>query len=140
MAKNMNAFLAQNVEKIKAEKFVATERIKEDGKPVEWEIGCITGAEDSALRASCTNQVQVRKHQYRDVFDANGYVVKLAARCTLYPDLNDQALQDSYGVKDAASLLSTMLTPGELNEYAAKVQAVNGFDVPLDELKDEAKN
>ena len=32
---------------------------------MEWEIGCITGAQDAALRNQCTKQVLVRKHQYR---------------------------------------------------------------------------
>lgn len=140
MARSLSVFLAQNAEKVKIVKYAATSRIKEDGKPVEWEIGCITGAEDAALRAECTQQVQVRKHQYRDVFDANGYIARLAARCTLYPDLSDAELQKSYGVQDPVSLLTTMLTPGEFSEYAAKVQEVNGFDMPMEDKKDEAKN
>lgn len=140
MARSLSAFLAQNVEKIKVVKFVATDRIKEDGKPVEWEIGCITGAQDTALRNQCTRQVQVKKHQYQDKLDINVYMTRLAARCTLFPDLNDKALQDSYGVQDAESLLCTMLSPGELSKYELKVQEVNGFDVPLDDLVEEAKN
>ena len=62
MGRSLSAFLAQNVEKVQAVRYAATERIQEDGKPVEWEIGCITGAQDAALRNQCTKQVLVRKH------------------------------------------------------------------------------
>ena len=54
--------------------------------------------------------------------------------------MNDKELQDSYGVMGADSLLKAMLTAGEYANYLEKVQAVNGFDVPMDELVSEAKN
>ena len=140
MARSLSAFLADNVERVKTVRYIATPRIKEDGRPVEWEIGCITGAQDAALRNECTRQVQVKKHQYRDVFDANAYMVKLAAKSTLYPDLNSAELQASYGAMDAEQLLSAMLTSGELSAYEVKVQEANGFDVLMEDLVDEAKN
>lgn len=140
MARTLSAFLAQNAEKVQVVKYAATDRIKEDGKPVEWEIGCVSGTQDASFRNGCTRQVQVKKHQYRDVFDVNAYLVKLAAASTLYPDLNSSELQKSYGVMDAESLLTAMLTPGELSAYELRVQEANGFDVPLEDQVDEAKN
>ena len=140
MGRSLSAFLAQNVEKVQAVRYAATERIQEDGKPVEWENGCITGAQDAALRNQCTKQVLVRKHQYRETFDANAYLVKLAAASTLFPDLNNGELQKSYGAVDAESLLTAMLTPGELSAYELKVQEANGFDKPMEDTVEEAKN
>ena len=33
-----------------------------------------------------------------------------------------------------------LLTPGELTMYKAKVMEVNGYDISMDDLVDEAKN
>jgi hypothetical protein len=54
--------------------------------------------------------------------------------------LNDTELQDSYGVKGADALLKKMLKAGEYTEYKAKVMEVNGYDMSMEELVDEAKN
>jgi hypothetical protein len=70
----------------------------------------------------------------------NLYLGKLAVACTVYPNLNDKALQDSYKVMGAENLLKTMLTSGEYAEYLQKVQEVCGFDVPLQDEVDDAKN
>ena len=58
----------------------------------------------------------------------------------MFPNLKDKELQDSYGVMGDDKLLKTMLTAGEYANYLEKVQEVNGFDVPMDELVEEAKN
>jgi len=58
----------------------------------------------------------------------------------MFPDLNDVSLQDSYGAMGADNLLRAMLTPGEYAEYLRQVQKICGFDVPFDQLVDEAKN
>ena len=65
---------------------------------------------------------------------------KLAARCTVYPNLNDASLQDSYGVMGADALLKKMLTAGEYAEYLMKIQEINGFDVSFEDKVEEAKN
>ena len=140
---DLSSFLAQNAIKVDNVKYVASKRfVDADGKPMEWEISCITSTEDEALRKSCTRRVQVpgKKYQYTPETDFNLYLGKLAVRCTAYPNLNEPALQDSYGVMGADTLLKTMLTPGEYSEYIEKVQKVNGFDLDTEELVDEAKN
>lgn len=65
---------------------------------------------------------------------------KLAAACTVFPNLNNAELQSNYGVMGADSLLKAMLLPGEYANYLAKVQEVNGFDIDFDEMVEEAKN
>jgi hypothetical protein len=67
-------------------------------------------------------------------------MAKVCVACTVYPNLNNAELQDSYGVKDGISLLKKMLLPGEYTEYKAKVMEVNGYDLSMEELVDEAKN
>ena len=60
--------------------------------------------------------------------------------CTVFPNLNDAGLQDSYKVMGAEALLKAMLTPGEYADYLNKVQEICGFDITLQDEVDEAKN
>lgn len=140
---NLSAFLSQNAIKVENEKYVASKRfVDEKDDPVEWEICAITSTEDEALRKSCTKRMPVpgKRNMYTPETDYSTYLGKLAARCTVYPNLDDAELQNSYGVMGSDALLKTMLSPGEYTDYINKVQEVNGFEVPLDEMVDEVKN
>lgn len=140
---NLSAFLSQNALKDENIKYVASKRfLDENGKPIEWELCCITSEEDEAIRKACTKRVPIpgRKNQYTQEIDYNLYLGKLAARCTVFPNLNDKELQDSYGVMGADTLLKKMLKPGEYADYLQKVQEINGFEVSFEEAVDEAKN
>ena len=133
MSKNLTAFLAQNAKKIDNVTFIASERFTdpETGGPMPWEICCITAAENAAIRKSCMRSVPVP--------DVNAYLAKVSARCTVFPNLNDAGLQQSYGVMGAEQLITTMLTPAEFEDYSTKVLNVNGFQSG-EEMVDEAKN
>lgn len=140
---NLSAFLAENAFSVENVKFAASKRFMgDDGKPMLWEIKTITGTEDEALRKSCAKRVPIpgKKNQYQKETDYDMYLGKLAVACTVFPDLNNKELQDSYKVMGAESLLKTMLTPGEYVEYIQKVQEVCGFDATLQDEVDEAKN
>lgn len=143
MAKNLSAFLAQNAKKIDSLKYIASTRFvdPDSGKPMEWEICCITAAENAALRRACMRTIQVpgRKGQFTQDFDANAYLAKVAVRCTMFPNLNDPELLQSYGAMDAEQLIMTMLTPAEFEDYSTKVLQANGFQSG-DEMVAEAKN
>lgn len=140
---NLTAFLSQNAIKIENEKFVASKRfVNEDGKPMEWEIASITSEEDELLRKTCTKRVPVpgKRNMFSPETDFNAYIAKQAVKCTIYPNLNDVELQNSYGVMGGEALLKVMLKPGEYADYISKVQEVNGFDVTLEDAVEEAKN
>jgi hypothetical protein len=139
---NLSAFLAQNVAQDENIKYVASKRFVEDGKPVEWELQSVTSEEDEQIRKSCTKKVQVpgKRGQYAPETDYEKYLGLLAARCVVFPNLNDAELQDSYKVMGADAVLKKMLKPGEYQDLLKKVQEINGFDIGLDELVDEAKN
>lgn len=140
---NLSCFLAQNVKKAENLKYVASKRfLDENGNPVEWEIGPISSSVDEELRRECTKRIPAagRKGAYTPELDYNLYLGRLAARSTVYPNLNDRELQDSYGVMGADVLLKTMLTAGEYAGFMEKVQQANGYDTGMDELVDEAKN
>ncbi len=139
---NLSAFLAQNAMKVENIKHVASKRFTNEAGAIPWEISCITSTEDEALRKSCTKRVPVvgKRGQYTQETDYNLYLGKLAAMCTVHPNLDDAELQNSYGVMGADALLKTMLTPGEYADYLTKVQEVNGFEVSFEEKVEEAKN
>lgn len=139
----LSCFLAQNAIRVENVKHVVSRRfLDKAGKPVEWEIRCITPEEDEILKKACTKRVPVvgKKGAYLPETDYSAYVAKLAAKCTVFPNLNDKELQDSYQVMGDDALLKRMLIPGEYSDYLAKVQEVNGFDISMDELVEEAKN
>jgi hypothetical protein len=60
---------------------------------------------------------------------------------TVYPDLYDAELQDSYGVKTPEDLIYAMVDDaGEYQDFCVWMQKFQGFNKTLDEKVDEAKN
>ena len=142
MAKSLSAFMAQNAKKVENRKIVASTRfVGEDGKPMEWEIACITAGENQKIRKSCMRSVPVsgKRGQYTQEFDTATYQAKLAVKCVVFPDLNNAELQESYGVMGAEQLISAMLMPGEFDELISTILELNGF-TDMGEMVDEAKN
>lgn len=139
---DFSVFMAGSVAKEETVKFVASKRFAVKGKPIEWEIKAIDSDLDEAIRKECTKKIPVagKRGQYTQETDTDKYLGKMCAACTVYPNLNDAELQDSYGVKSADALLKKMLKAGEYTEYKAKVMEVNGYDMSMEELVDEAKN
>ena len=136
------AFMAGNVNKAETVKYVASKRFAVKGKPVEWELKPIDSELDETLRKECTKRVPIpgKRGQYNQETDTDKYIARMCVACIVYPNLNDAELQDSYGVKGAESLLKKMLLAGEYTELKAKVMEVNGYDLSMEELVDEAKN
>lgn len=139
---DFSMFMAGNASATESVKYVASKRFAVKGKPVEWELRAIDSDLDEALRRECTKKVPIagKRGQYNQETDTDKYLAKVCVACTVYPNLNDVELQNSYGVKDAVALLKKMLLPGEYIEYKAKVMEVNGYDMSMDELVDDAKN
>ena len=138
---NLSYFLQQNAMLVPNIQFLASERFLDDaGSPVLWEIKSITNTLNDELQKSCTKKVQDNRNTLIPELDRNLYLGKLAAECTVVPDLSDAALQDSYGVMGRDSLLKAMLTPGEYADYLIKVQEINGFNINFSEKVKTAKN
>ena len=140
---NLEGFLKQNAMHNENIKYVASNRfVDEKGDPIQWEIKAISSKEDEQIRNSATKKVQVpnKKGQYTQELDANKYIGLLASYCTVYPNLNDAKLQDSYSTMSADELLKAMLLPGEYADYLLKVQDICGFDKSQSDLVEEAKN
>ena len=139
---DFSVFMGGTATKTENVKYVASKRFAVKGKPVEWEIKAIDSDLDEALRKDCTKRVPIpgKRGQYNQETDTDKYIGKMCVACTVYPDLNNAELQDSYGVKGAEALLKRMLLPGEYTEFKAKVMDVNGYDMSMDEMVEEAKN
>lgn len=140
---NLTAFLAQNAIQTESEKHVVSKRfVDENKKPIYWELAAITSDEDELLRKSHTKRLPVpgKKNVFQPTTDYDAYVTSLAVKCTVFPNLHDVELQNSYGVMGAEALLKKMLLPGEYAEYLKLIQSINGFDIGMDELVEEAKN
>ena len=142
MSNTLSAFMRPNVAQIENTKFAPSPRfVGEDGKPVEWEICCIDASEYASIRNSCIKQIPVpgKKGQYTQRMDSFAFQAKVCARCTVFPDLNNAELQDSWGVKTPEELLAKMLIGGEFEDYASAVFQINGFKTE-NEMVDDAKN
>lgn len=144
MAMDLTAFFAGNAISIENVKYVASKRFinPETKEPIEWEMSAIESTVDEEIRKECTIKKPIpgKRGQYTNDLDTDKYIGRVCARCTVFPNLNDSGLQDSYGVKSADALLKKMLNIGEYAEYKAKVMELNGFDTTMDELVEEAKN
>lgn len=142
MAMDLTAFLRENIKGNGTTKYVASKNIvnPKTKKPVEWEIRCIPNKVDESLRKECTKTVKGRRGRTETELDADLYALKMCTYCTVFPDLNNAELQNNHGVMGAEDLLMDLLTPGELTMYKAKVMEVNGYDMSMDDLVEEAKN
>jgi len=140
---SLSSFMAQNALKVEKIHYVASKRfLDKDGKPISWEIGCVSSTEDEAIRRTATKRIPIpgKRGQFSEETDFNLYLGRLAAKCTIFPNLDDSDLQNSYGVMGDDVLLKTMLTPGEYADYLIEIQQINGFDTNFEEVIDEAKN
>lgn len=137
---SLNAFLAENVEKIENKKIVVSKRFKDSkGKPISWEIRAITSEENADLQQASMVTRRMPNGQNVREMDQLKYAALMVAASVVYPDLNNAALQDSYGVKTPEALLKKMLYPREENVLAEAVLNLSKLD-DLDDLTQEAKN
>lgn len=139
---SLSAFFKQNAKQVENQKIVVSDRFRdENGKPVEWEISCISASENQKIRKNSIRNKPItgKRGQYTQEFDAAAYQSRLATRCIVFPDLNNKELQESYGAMDAEQLISAMLTPGEFDDLILNITDLCGFKTE-EELVEEAKN
>lgn len=139
-----SAFMKQNKKVKENEKYAPTTSLLDaDGNPLEWEFQHLTSRDNEAIRDACTIEVQVtgKPNLFRPKLNTSKYLAQMIVASTVYPNLNDSELQDSYGVMKPEELLYEMIDdPGEYNDLSAWVQKFNGFDVSMDDKREQAKN
>lgn len=129
-----HAILPQEVE------YIASKRFRDEaGKPVAWKLRPVDSSQSEQLRSACMKKGKEKTAVVPEV-DTALYISRLLVACTIYPNLHDKALQDSYGAMCAEDLLRKMLLPGEYDNYNAKVAEICGFDENMDELVNTVKN
>lgn len=139
---SLTSFLAGNVEIRENKKVVVSNRFKDaKGNSIPWEIRSISADEDEMIRKECTKNVPVvgKRNQYRQTFDSNAYLTKLAVKSVVFPDLNDAELQNSYKVMGAEQLIKTMLYKDEFDVLTEQLVADSEVE-DINDLVEEAKN
>lgn len=85
--------------------------------------------------------VKRKPNLYRPKVKTAEYLAKMIVASTVYPDLYDKELQDSYGVMTPEELLYAMVdNAGEYQDFTVWMQKFQGFTKNLDDKVDEAKN
>lgn len=143
MSKFSQFMKANKVEK-KNEMHAPTDSLMDaDGNALKWEFQHITSKENEALRDSCTMEVQVtgKPNLFRPKLNTSQYLVKMIVASTVFPDLYDKELQDSYGVMTPEDLIFAMVDDaGEYQDFCQWMQKFQGFTKTFDEKVEEAKN
>lgn len=138
---DLSVFFAQNANTDVTEDFVVSERFKDkDGNPVPWKLRGLTEEENEQCRKQATRKVKGRNGIQIPETDTEEYLAKLVVASVVFPNLKDEKLQDSYGVRGAENVVRKMLLAGEYAGLVQKVQEINGFDKSMNDLVDEVKN
>ena len=126
------------------EKYAPTATLTDEtGKPLEWEFRHITTKENEALREACTTEVQVtgKPNLFRPRINTSEYLAKMIVASTVFPDLYDKELQDSYSVMTPEDLLMAMVdNVGEYQNLSDWIQKFQGFTKSFEDKVEEAKN
>lgn len=139
--KSFNAFLKTNKIEKQNEFIPVSESFKdEDGNTIRWEVRQLTNDEMKHIKKSCVKQVKDKRGGVSVETDTDKMLCLMAATSTVYPDLKNAELQESYGVMGEVALLEAMLSAGELMNFQQEINRINGFDVSLEDKVDEAKN
>lgn len=135
----LDAFLKGNKKTKGSIKFAASkEFLDEEGKAMEWEIRPLKSREADLIRSECTD---INAKGKRVSIDQAKFNRMVAATCTVYPNLNDKELQDSYDVMCAEDLVLEMLdNDGEFQSYVKRVMEVSGYMETEEDLIETAKN
>lgn len=142
MADNLKAFMAESAIRYKEAEYVVSDRFKDEkGNPIAWKIKILTENEINKLRSQCKKRVVDPKTRQSHIeTDSEKLSDLLVENCVIYPNLNDAALQDSYGVVGAVELAKTMLIPGEYGDLALAINEANGFTSGMADKIKRAKN
>lgn len=139
-----SAFMKSNKVVRLNEKYAPTASLKDaSGKPLEWEFKHITSKRNDEIRDECTMDVQItgKPNMFRPKLDTSKYILRLICESTVFPDLYDAELQDSYGVKTPEELVYAMVdNAGEYGDFSVWMQKFQGFTKSLDETVEKAKN
>lgn len=141
MTRTFDAFLKTNkIEKQNEFIPVSQSFLDEDGNAILWEVRQLTNDEMKHIKKTCVKQNRDKRGNVTVETDSDKMMCLMAAMSTVYPDLKNAELQNSYGVMGEVALLEAMLSAGELLSFEQEVNRINGFDISFDDKVEEAKN
>lgn len=116
-----SAFMKANKKVKENEEFAPTASLLgSDGTPVRWEFRHISSKENEELRDANTIEVQVtgKPNLFRPKLITSKYLMAMIVKSTVFPDLYDKELQDSYGVMTPEDLVYAMVDDaGEMQDF-----------------------
>ncbi|WJY27478.1 phage tail assembly chaperone [Sporosarcina trichiuri] len=115
-------------------------KMKLDRFPEEIVLRPLTAGEADKINERCFVNKTGRKGKQERSFDVVRYNRGVCSASIIYPDLNDAALQESYGVRGAEELYAEMFLFGESAQILEKVTEISGLNESLDDDIEEAKN
>lgn len=140
---DITAFLAGNAIKTEDKEYIASKRFvnKATGEPIPWLLKVITNDELDAITKRCRKkEFNPKTRETTVTVDNTKMELEMICASVVFPNLNDEALQDSYGTIGAENTVKAMLTPGEYTDLARAVTEVAGFQMGMDEQVKTAKN
>lgn len=130
-----SSFMKENVDITETKNVQVSTRFAEP-----FRIRAVTAAENDDITNKCTIRKRDKKGRIEENIDSVRYARCLTAAGVEYPNLNNAALQDSYGVRTAEDLLAAMLNAGEMKTLQSEVLQLSGFDVSFADEVEAAKN
>jgi len=99
----------------------------------------LSSGEADKINERCFKNKPGKNGKQERVFDGVKYSRELAVASIVYPDLNDQELQESYETRGADNLYSKMFYLGEANQILEKITDISDSVKSMDEEIEEAK-
>lgn len=131
---NFKAFMKENVRQAEPVEL----KLERFAEPIQ--LRPLTSAESDAINDRCFKNKPGKKWRQERVFDPVAYNRGISVASIVYPDLNDTALQTSYGVRGAEQLFGAMFWVGEASQISDKVSEISGIDKALEDEVEEVKN
>lgn len=146
MEKTLSGFMKENAIEIKPVEYVASKRFvqkDENGKvePIKWELKALASERFEELRRRSKKRVPIKGTSETKIeFDNEGFLEKVTLETIVFPNLNDESLQENYGVVGAAELAKAMLTAGEWADLQTACLEANDYEVGMKDKIEKVKN
>lgn len=144
MAESFSEFLKQNKRVAPEVEYAPTRDFTDkNGDPLKWRFRAITSDQFNAIRDKCTYSKQIpgKYGQYTKEVNNDQLNDKMIVACTIYPNLENAELQDSYGVSTPEALMHALVSlPGEYADLVEFASNLCGFGTSIEEKVDEVKN
>lgn len=138
---SFQAFMKENAMEKAPVEYVASKRFIVDGNPVPWKLRVLSNDELDVIAKRNTKMVPVKaSRETKKNFNQEQFTIDMTLATVVFPDLNDEVLQNSYEAIGAEDLLKKMLTPGELSDLYLAANEANDFNVGMNDRIKQAKN